>query len=390
MSGRLRADMGQPLELGLGGTAEQRPAAESRPTDSGPTDSGLTDSGQTNSPRLVEVAVDAAGGRSNTFTYAVPEALSDLAAGEAVLVDFGRRQALGVVVRERAEATAVEPRSIVDRVRADGPLLPALGLALADWIASHYLAPPALVLRAMLPPGFLERLELIAELTPEADLLRDPGDAVVADLLGQLEDGPRAVRDLAGPDGRAGLLRRLRALAGDGAITLEWTLTGAGAGPRYERWIRILPEGRAAAEAIASGSKPGGRALGPRQREALAEIVASTAGELSGAELAGRHGTGAVAGLVRRGMVASEIRERPRRPLAQRPVGARGGRPPASDLTAAQADAVARISASIDARSARPLLLDGVTGAGKTAIYVEALARVLVTGRPALVLVPEI
>ena len=54
----------------------------------------------------------------------------------------------------------------MDRVRADGPLLPPLSLALARSIADHYLAPPALVLRAMLPPGLLERLELVAELTP--------------------------------------------------------------------------------------------------------------------------------------------------------------------------------------------------------------------------------
>ena len=61
-----------------------------------------------------------------------------------------------------------------------------------------------------------------------------------------------------------------------------------------------------------------------------------------------------------------------------------------SDLTDAQAAAVARIRAAIGARDARPLLLDGVTGGGKTAIYVEAIAAALEAGRTALVLVPEI
>jgi primosomal protein N' (replication factor Y) len=59
-------------------------------------------------------------------------------------------------------------------------------------------------------------------------------------------------------------------------------------------------------------------------------------------------------------------------------------------LLPAQAEAVRRIDASIGARDPRPLLLDGVTGAGKTTIYVEAIASVLELGRPALVLVPEI
>jgi len=344
--------------------------------------------------RLVEVAVDAAGGRADTYTYRVPAGLSDLVPGEAVLVDFGRRQALGIVLGETDRAPAATPRPIVDRVRADGPLLAPLGLELARWVAAHYLAPPALVVRAMLPPGLLERLELVAEIAPqptgERPTAHPPADRATADLLEQLDRGPRAVRELAGPDGRAGLLRRLRSLADAGVISLDWVLTGAGAGPRYERWIRLLDEGRAAVAALAAGSRPTGRPLGPRQAEALAELAAATTGELPAAELGGRHGTAALVGLVRRGLAAADVRERPRRPLAARPVGRRGGRPRSSELLPAQAEAVSRIRSAVAARDPRPVLLDGVTGSGKTAIYVEAIATVLEAARPALVLVPEI
>ncbi len=345
--------------------------------------------------RAVEVAVDAAGrGGDRTYTYLVPDSLADLSTGEAVLVEFGRRQALGIVVAE-AEGTATAGpadaglKPIVERVRADGPLLPPLTLALARSIAAHYLAPPALVLRAMLPPGLLERLDLVAELTP-GGAAADIADPVALDLLGQLERGPRPVRDLAGPDGRAGLLRRLRALEAEGRVSLEWTLVGAGAGPRFERWIRITETGRAMSEVLAGGGRPSGRPLGPRQADALAELVAADGGEASGADLSGHHGSGALAGLVRRGLAEAEVRERPRRPLAARPAGRRGGRPPASDLLPAQADAVDRVRAAVAARDPRPLLLDGVTGGGKTAIYIEAIATTLEAGRPALVLVPEI
>jgi primosomal protein N' (replication factor Y) len=338
--------------------------------------------------------VDAAGrGGDRTYTYLVPDALRDLEPGEAVLVEFGRRQALGIVVAETTVLPANGAKPIVDRVRADGPLLPRLTLALAAEIASHYLAPPALVLRAMLPPGFLERLELVAELAPGATGMggeTGAGDAATADLLAQLERGPRPVRDLAGPDGRAGLLRRLRALESAGRVGLGWTLLGAGAGPRYERWVRLAEEGRAAVAALGSGRRPTGRPFGPRQAEALAELAAAPTAELPAAELAAHHGSSAVAGLVRRGVVEAEVRERPRRPLAARPAGRRGGRPAASELLPAQAEAVGRIAAAIATRDPRPLLLDGVTGGGKTAIYVEAILLALEAGRPALVLVPEI
>jgi primosomal protein N' (replication factor Y) len=344
--------------------------------------------------RTVEVAVDAAGG-DRTYTYLVPDRLHDLELGEAVLVGFGRRQALGIVLAEAAGIPVAAPKPIVDRVRADGPLLPPLSLRLARWIADRYLAPPALVLRSMLPPGLLERLELVAELAPgpvipavAADAAAR--DATAADLLGQLESGPRQVRDLAGPDGRAGLLRRLRSLEAEGWVSLGWVLLGAGAGPRYERWIRLTETGRAASAALAAGTRVGGRPLGPHQIEALAELAHAPADGRPAAGLSGHHGSAAVAGLVRRGLATADVRERPRRPLAARPVGRRGGRPPNSDLLPAQADAVARIEAAVAARDPRPLLLDGVTGSGKTAIYVEAIAASLEAGRPALVLVPEI
>ena len=83
---------------------------------------------------------------------------------------------------------AAAPKPIVDRVRADGPLLPPLTLRLARWISDRYLAPPALVLRSMLPPGLLERLELVAELAPGGS---SAADTTEVDLLGQLERGPR-------------------------------------------------------------------------------------------------------------------------------------------------------------------------------------------------------
>ncbi len=341
--------------------------------------------------RYVAVAIDAAGGGgARRYTYAVPPDLADLVAGEAVLVEFGRRQALAIVLGGAPPPDGIVAKPIVARVRADGPLLPPLAVRLASWIADHYLAPPALVLRAMLPPNLLERLELLAERTTSPlppDL--SPPDR---DVLDQLERGPRPIRDLVAADGRASLVRRLRGLAESGLVTLDWTLLAAGAGPRYERWIRLTTEGAAAATTLDDGGRLDGRQLGARQAAALAELhaAADPAAGLRGAGLGERHGTAAIASLDRRGLVAVDVRERPRRPLAERPVGLRGGRPAGAALTPPQADAVALVETAIAAGDPTPLLLDGVTGGGKTAIYIEAIVASLERGRPALVLVPEI
>jgi len=368
----------------------------------------------------VEVAVDAPGA-SKTYDYSVPDRLAPVEPGEAVLVEFGRnRQALGVVLGPSSDSTGVELKPLLARVHADGPLVPQLTLKFARWISDEYLAPPATTLRSMLPPGMLERLELVAEWLPpgwregtgeagsggwsgaESDAAPDL-DAAEAAIRDELAVGPRPVRDLDGSEGRAVLLRRLRGMAARGLIGLEWTLTAASAGPRFERWLALTDEGRSVAAAVAArrgvtadrGTAPATR-LGPRQQALLADLasaeadVTAAAAGLAGAEAANRHGSGTATSLVRRGLVVAEIRERPRRPLGRRKAGRRGTRPVGSALTPPQADALATILAAVKARDPKPLLIEGVTGSGKTAVYAEAIAETISTGRPALVLVPEI
>ncbi len=378
-------------------------------------------------PRLVEVAVDAPGGPGpRTWTYEVPAALAGLEPGEAVLVPFGRRQAIGIVLggaRSAGAASATgpvavrggapadgagldEPRAmpaakpIVARVRTDGPLVPPLALGFARAIAARYLAPVAAVVRAMLPPGLLERLELMVEVTPdgEARLAREDAGLPPAELalLDDVAGRPRPARDLATPEGRGALLRRLRALADAGLVDLAWTLLGTTAGPRFERRLWLTPAGAEAAAVLGTGGRPPGRPLGPRQVAALeglaglAEAADDSVGGAPAAPVADRHGSSAVAGLVRRGLVRAEVRERPRRPLMDRPVPSRGSRPADADLTPEQAAALDVVLAAVGAHDPTPILLDGVTGSGKTAIYVEAIAACLAAGRPALLLVPEI
>jgi primosomal protein N' (replication factor Y) len=252
----------------------------------------------------------------------------------------------------------------------------------------------------------LERLELVAEWLPmEADGVEGHGaagpgegesaeaglDAVEAALRQKLAEGPRAVRDLDAGEGRPALLRRLRDMAARGLIRLEWTLTAATAGPRYERWLTLTEEGRGVAAGVAAEAVgAGGVRLGPRQRDLLADLAAAGEAGFSGVAAGGRHGPGAVTSLIRRGLVAAEMRERPRRPLERRRAGRRGTRPEGAALTAPQQEALNAILTAVAARDATPLLLEGVTGAGKTAVYAEAIAETIAAGRPALVLVPEI
>jgi primosomal protein N' (replication factor Y) (superfamily II helicase) len=336
--------------------------------------------------RWVDVAIDAIGAPgSRTYTYHVPDALHDIAPGEAVIVEYGHRQALGIVLGEGQQPESLATKPLGDRVRSDGPLLAPLQLGLAAWISAHYLAPPAAVVRAMLPPRLLERLELVAS---------PPGVPV---------------RDLPAPGGRAALMRTLRADAAAGRVSLDWTLLPSGARPRLERVARLTDSGRAIAEALESGPEGAGAEntrpetgaatataarLGERQRNilaALARLERNAPGDdgVRASQISEPNAAGALLRLAARGLVSLGTQVVERKPFAGRDAGART-RPEGAELTPAQDDVARRVSDAIAARRSDRFLLWGETAAGKTAVYAAAIDAAVAAGRSAIVLVPEI
>ena len=121
--------------------------------------------------------------------------------------------------------------------------------------------------------------------------------------------------------------------------------------------------------------------LTPHQRELLATLARS------GATVASELGTGSLRRLESRGLVAIDARVRPRRP-ARRPLGSAAVQAPA--LTGDQRAALAELVSAFEAPERRRFLLHGVTGSGKTEVYLHAVQTALESGRGAIVLVPEI
>ncbi len=152
---------------------------------------------------------------------------------------------------------------------------------------------------------------------------------------------------------------------------------GDGPGPRaaLERHAALTAEGRAALD--------GGSRLGTQQRAALQRLL-KAGGALAGTQLG--VGSGTVRSLAARGLIELSSVERRRRPASV----AVGAEHAPVRLTGAQEQAVAVAVEAIDGSRPRELLLHGVTGSGKTEVYLAAAAAALERGRSAIVLVPEI
>jgi primosomal protein N' (replication factor Y) len=175
-----------------------------------------------------------------------------------------------------------------------------------------------------------------------------------------------------------------------GLLRLEWRVRPHEARPRVIRWARLTDAGREASGVLAGGGRPDGAPLGPRQRALLADPDVLMPEGVAAARLADAHGTAAVTGLARRGLLELSTVAVERRPLDGRGPGQRGSRPAGAELTPGQTEAVTRVRDALGTGRRLALLLEGDTASGKTAVYSEAIASTVAAGRTALVLVPEV
>ncbi len=315
-----------------------------------------------------------------TFSYGVPESLLRAEPGMRARVRFGKQvlvgcvTAVGATAPELPDTAKLQPLlSLLD----DEPVLTPSQLDLARWIADYYIASPGLACRGMLPPETPRGDRILYERTDRGDLER-PEDAkgFAKTVLDRL-DKPMTARTIAKALGKKSVAGTLSALVRDGHIRSR--RDGASGGGRRIRVARITESGTKALHT-----------------EKLHATTARILTLLSVATDPVPIGTirneldierGPFTGLSRKGYI--ELTEHA---VAQTPWHRlkRDGADKRLEPTRAQRDVFEEIRQAILKVEFQPFVLRGVTGSGKTEVYLNAAEAVLEQGRTVLMLVPEI
>jgi primosomal protein N' (replication factor Y) (superfamily II helicase) len=309
------------------------------------------------------------------FTYELPPTLRRrVRAGCRVWVPFGSRKLTGVVLRIHDDRPSQDAREVLRLLDAE-PVLDAELLHLGQWIAEYYCAPLGEVLKSMLPlSGEVRRSARYSLTQAGRDIARQlvvkPQSDPAVRVLSVLEQQPRSAEYFVSRIENA--RSSLRALVKRGWVALDEE--------QEERDPLRAPANRLRAEFL---HRPAPEVKLKKSERELLAFLELHPGQHNVAELKGtvKSASPAARGLARRELIRLE------------PEGVRGPsgfERPTPVLNSHQYEALEAIRSALEKNEFKTFLLEGVTGSGKTEVYLRSIEAALALGKNALLLVPEI
>jgi primosomal protein N' (replication factor Y) len=333
---------------------------------------------------------------SGEFDYEVPEALAGIVgAGHLVTVPFGNQVAQGIVLEIVSQPAVARTKSVIDLLDS-APVLSAAQVAFARQLARETLNPLAAIVDLMIPPGLTQHVDTVYERTTDhrpQTIVHRPSSVVNSRLLDLIKTrGPLRGRQIDRHFARVDWRKSAQALVRQGVLTSKSVLPPVSVRPKFIRTVQlaVLPEVAEAAMPTL-GKTPSTlerrqKALRCLVREPQAVNVSWVYAE-SGCTLAD------LQELAERELIVLGEAEIFRDPLVRDNGQRTMDRGWEIVLTSDQEAALAEILPSFTHSPNHPItpfLLHGVTGSGKTEIYLRATAEALRRGKQALILVPEI
>ena len=329
---------------------------------------------------IAEVIVDVpAHATDRPFDYLIPKELeSEIQVGSRVHVPFGNRKRIGYVVKIKEKAETKRLKPIYEVMDFIPPLTPEL-VELASMMSEEYLCHKITALQSMVPSVLKGKYQKVIRYHDKTDATTDSLTFISCEpFLAHLKKKGECTWEEALKFGMSA--SKLRELAASGRIILEERV---GDRVTKNKVTMVYPKSRELLqEALDDLSK---RAT--RQREVLQYFLEQKS-EISLPHLLSelQVSRSTIKSLVQKGILVEEEREEFRDPYRHHQFQKTKPLP----LTEEQQKAFTTIVQSIHDEKPHTMLLQGVTGSGKTEVYLQVIAEALRQGREAIVLVPEI
>jgi primosomal protein N' (replication factor Y) (superfamily II helicase) len=326
---------------------------------------------------IVEVAVGLP--VFKTFHYRIPEKMRDsLQIGMRVLIPFKGRKVTGfsIDLLEQPPKEVEEKLREVEDLLDEAPLIDPQMLRFYRWISNYYLYPLGEVIKTGLPPGLQLKSELILSLTQSGleSLIRgslEPIQEKVFKEIGRCEKVSlkKMLKHFLGEVSRSQIFSWKR----KGFLNIDAGIERREVKPKFEKMVQY------------QGGEPS-QPISKKQAEILKWVKEK--GEISYSELSKRFKSPSkpIQSLQSKGLLSLSRKEVCRNLSVRSELKPYPKPEPTSDQEAM----LSEILKGIHSKRFSPFLIYGVTGSGKTEIYLRAIEEVLIQGREAIVLVPEI
>lgn len=322
-----------------------------------------------------------------TYTYEVPSELEpSIRPGYRVVVPIGKRKITGYVISVLDQCLRSDLKPI-DDLLDDSPALQPDLLLLAAWIATYYICPIGEVIKAMLPAGINLESNVEIKLIKSYDEVKDylqvnrvPTQAKILALL--LDHKKLSLQQLRKSVRKSSLSFSINRLINAGLLSQDASLSRAQTMPKFETWVRLASFfENSFDEEIKKLAR-----TAPAQAAILKILTEQK--ELPQKDVLQKAGGSnkMIASLVEKGFAEKFEKEVFR---SYYPTSATSAAEKIT-LNEYQVRAIVHLDEAIQQNVFKTFLIHGVTGSGKTQIYIEAIKRVIEKGQTAIVLVPEI
>ncbi|MDD5448272.1 MAG: primosomal protein N' [Actinomycetota bacterium] len=317
------------------------------------------------------------------FHYLVPQEFKEkLEVGSLVMVPFGNRLSLGYVVGF-PDSPQVGNLKEIASVLDEPPIFGFDTLRLCQWIASRYISSLSQALHLIMPPGRTRKIkEIIALKAPAEEVIpaitpRDTFSLAIVEVIsaaGGSLDYEDLKKHFGSPQRVSSATKKLEGLG-----VLSRTFSLAKPSVRHVSNLVVRLKGGLAKEDVEKL---------PSKQRALVEYLELEKDEIPRSQLLKETKTSnsSLDSLIKKGLVSVERKRRLRKPRTRGELVP--GPPPTPNEH--QEEAINRIKEAIKSGKTNFFLLEGVTGSGKTEVYMRAIEEVLSRGRGAIILVPEI